>query len=117
MRLLLIDDDLQLLRLYNKILSNAGYQVNIAATKNTARQLLRRHAFHLVICDVQIGDLSGFDLIEDLMHRDYRDTPVIVISGHHQYEVTANDLDIPFYLKPINKHTLLEAVETHGFHA
>lgn len=114
MRILILEDELHLLRLYSKILSSQGHYPHIAATHHTARQLLRMYSFDLAICDVRLGDLSGIDIIQDLFHKDFPDVPVVVISGHHQYEDKARALGVPFYLKPIDRDALLDVIHRYG---
>jgi len=85
-RLLLVDDDRQLLELYRLILEHAGYQVQTAETCRAAFLLLEQTDPEVVITDLRVPEMEdGLALIRTLKnHKRPPGMPplkVIVISG------------------------------------
>jgi CheY-like chemotaxis protein len=58
-RILVVDDDEQERQETARILGAAGYAVDTAATKADVVTLLTRHAYDLVLADLQMRDLNG----------------------------------------------------------
>ena len=77
---LVVDDELQLRRLFARSLTKAGYTVTEARHGREALELVRQHAFDLVLSDVQMPDMNGLDLLEAL-HAHYPELPVALVSG------------------------------------
>lgn len=111
-RVLVLEDDESLQRLYGKAFSKAGYQVSLATTLQAARSLLAQHRFDVFVCDIHLGNEWGTDLLqEQLMTFRQNEVQVIVISGHAQYRELCNELDVDFYLeKPVTMEALLALV-------
>ena len=85
-RLLLVDDDRQLLDLYRLILAHAGHQVRVAETCRTACLLLAQTDPEVVIMDLRVPEMEdGLALIRTL--KNCKRPPgmpplrIIVISG------------------------------------
>ncbi len=63
--ILIIDDDPAFIRKLSRVLSGAGYQVLTAETGEAAVEVLEQHrpGIQLVICDLVLPRMSGFDII------------------------------------------------------
>ena len=61
-KILVVDDDDAIRRLEEKILSSQGYQVRTARDGNEALQALKEGAFHLILLDVMMPGMSGFEV-------------------------------------------------------
>lgn len=111
-RVLVLEDDESLQRLYGKVFSKAGYQVSLATTLQAARSLLAQHRFEVFVCDIHLGHERGTDLLqEQLMTFRQNEVQVIVVSGHPQYRELCDELDVDFYLeKPVTMEALLALV-------
>ncbi len=77
-RILLVDDQEDLLRLLETALVNSGYEVVAESEGKLARRALRTQEFDLLICDVVMPDVTGYELL----HEASRDLPVIMMSGN-----------------------------------
>jgi len=78
-RVLVCDDDRQILRALRLILSRAGYEV---VTAQTAEEALDRAAVagpHVAIVDLMLPDGSGIDVCREL--REWSDMPILVLSA------------------------------------
>jgi DNA-binding NarL/FixJ family response regulator len=69
-RILCIEDDERLRRLLVEDLSEAGYDVRTASDARTGQREFFNHAPALVLCDVRMPRVSGFELIERLRRLD-----------------------------------------------
>lgn len=108
-RLLVIEDNAELRRLYSRALRRTGFEVQAAGTIRYARELLNSSRFDVVLCDIQMGSDRGTDLL-----RQYgaalvtSGTRIIVVSGQSQYRDTCEGLGADFFLeKPVAISTLI----------
>src|SRR5215471_11505506 len=78
-RLLIVDDDVQLVRMLEEFLAADGFPVRHAETGEAALDLLTREDFALVILDVMLPGQSGLDVLQRL--RLAGDTPVLMLTA------------------------------------
>lgn len=79
-RLLVVDDEQQLRVLFARSLTRAGYDVHVAKDGHEALELARQQRFDLVISDVHMPGLTGWQLLRALREEDPK-LPVALISG------------------------------------
>lgn len=79
-RILIVDDEPQILRFLGHALTAAGYDICTAATAAEALSGARLHRPDLMILDLGLPDMNGKEVIERL--RLETDIPVIVLSAH-----------------------------------
>lgn len=65
-RLLVVDDEPAILDVLATSLRFLGYEVTEAATGRAALAAVREHAPHLVLLDVMLPDLDGFEVVRRL---------------------------------------------------
>ncbi len=80
-RILLVDDELITLKITRKLLTESGYDVDIAPGSADAMKLLGSKSYDLVIVDITMPSISGFDLIQLMQSFDYN-VPVIFLSNN-----------------------------------
>jgi DNA-binding response OmpR family regulator len=80
-RILLVDDELITLKITRKLLTESGYDVDIAPSSADAMKLLGSKSYDLVIVDITMPSISGFDLIQLMQSFDYN-VPVIFLSNN-----------------------------------
>jgi len=61
-RILIVDDDPTITTLEDKVLSREGYQVVAAADGEAAKTLLREQHFDLLLLDIMMPGVDGFDV-------------------------------------------------------
>ena len=111
-RILVVDDNPELLTLLSSSFEEAGYVVQTAARGRTALELARRDRPDLAVIDVLLPDLMGFDVAEALKRLRI---PFIFISGVHKGgKASANAIGkygaLAYFEKPFERSALLEAV-------
>jgi two-component system KDP operon response regulator KdpE len=107
-RVLVVDDEPQILRALRINLRVREYQVDVAATGTEALQMAARHPPDLVILDLGLPDLDGMEVIQGL--RGWTKAPIIVLSGRADSldKVEALDAGADDYItKPFGVEELL----------
>lgn len=111
-RLLAADDNEHSRDLLAMTLEAEGHDVVVAADGLQAWNAIQREDFDLVLLDIEMPRMSGFDVLKAMRENDrFRHVPVIVISGMDEMEsvVTCIEMGAEDHLpKPFN-HSLLKA--------
>ncbi len=113
LKILLVDDDADLLRLLSLRMKNAGYQISTAANGREALSLLAIEHPALVITDLKMDEMDGMALL-DAIRRDYPTLPVIILTAHGSIPdalVAANQGVFAFLTKPFDGKELMAEVE------
>ncbi len=104
MRALVVDDDNTLTMLVRRLLEEDGYAVDVAATAEDGRTLAMVNDYDAMIFDLVLPDGNGIPVIQGL-RRDGKKTPIIVLTGTKDSDVTVRALDAgadDYLTKPIN---------------
>ncbi len=107
-RVLVVDDEPQILRAVRATLRGAGYTVDSAATAEEALTAAAAHPPEAVILDLVLPDGSGTDVCREL--RTWTQAPVIVLSavGEEREKIAALDAGADDYVtKPFSVDELL----------
>lgn len=81
--ILVIDDESAVLDMIVDALTMAGFEVSAASDGLEALQLIRNKNFDLVVTDVNMPKLDGYQLVEKLRERD-AETPVIFLTARNE---------------------------------
>ena len=107
-RVLVVDDEPQILRALRINLRVRNYDVDIAATGSAALEAAAKHPPDLVILDLGLPDLDGVEVIEGL--RGWTQAPIIVLSGRADSTDKVEALDAgadDYVTKPFGMEELL----------
>jgi two-component system KDP operon response regulator KdpE len=107
-RVLVVDDEPQILRALQLKLNGAGYTVDTAATASEARIKASMRPPEAIILDVLLPDGRGTDVCREL--RSWSDVPILVLSavGEEQEKIAALDAGADDYVtKPFSGDELL----------
>jgi two-component system KDP operon response regulator KdpE len=110
-RVLVVDDEPQILRLVRAGLRGHGYDVQTAVDGEDALDQIALHPPDIVILDLIMPGKSGFDVVQEV--RTWSTVPIIVLSarGEERDKVTALDLGADDYLtKPFGMNELLARI-------
>jgi len=108
MKILLVEDEIKIAEFVLNGLAQAGYQVDHVADGLAGLQVIEQNLHDLVVLDVMLPSLNGFDLLQQLRHKGDA-TPVIILSAKvdlpdrlHGFEVGADDyLPKPFFVEEL----------------
>ena len=107
-RVLVVDDDPQILRAVRTSLQARGYDVTTAGNGESAIEEFAEHSFELVVLDLGLPGMDGHELIRRI--RSWSDLPVIVLSVRESQgdKITALDAGADDYVtKPFSMEELL----------
>jgi len=93
MRMLVVEDDRLLADGLVTVLSRAGHAVDHAATGKYADSLLARTAYDLVVLDVGLPDIDGFEVLRRLRMR-RSPTSVLVLTARDAVDDRVHGLDL-----------------------
>lgn len=115
--ILVVDDSITTRTMEKSILVANGYEVTIAISAEDALEKVRNANFDLIISDVEMPGLNGFELTATLRSIDeYRNTPVIIVSSlsKDEHKRKAIDAGAQAYIVKgaFEQGTLLDTVET-----
>ena len=80
--ILIVDDSYTTRILQQNILSRHGYNIQSSTNPIYALEKLEKEQFDLIVTDVQMPDMNGFEFIKKArMNPKYKDTPIIVMSS------------------------------------
>jgi two-component system, OmpR family, KDP operon response regulator KdpE len=117
-RILVVDDEPQILRFLKPSLAAAGYDVLTAATATEALKLATANAPDLILLDLGLPDLDGKEVIARL--RGWSSVPIIVVSARDREveKIAALDLGADDYVdKPFAIGELLARLRAALRHA
>jgi DNA-binding response OmpR family regulator len=111
-RILVVDDEPNVLVTYRLILQQRGYEVSAAVSSEEAREVLANDGIDLLLCDLSLEKQeNGFDVIEVARQKDPQ-MPAVLLTGYATPEANdrAQGLGIPVLFKPIDIKELLETI-------
>ncbi len=83
MKLLVVDDDLNIQRLYKEELEDEGYEVIIAATGKEAMEIFERESPDIITLDILMPDIDGISLLRKM--KEQRPNVPIIMSTAYDY--------------------------------
>ncbi|SHO53802.1 response regulator transcription factor [Anaerocolumna xylanovorans] len=110
-QILVIDDDTDLSYIICDMLENYGYSVTCANDSDTAFSLLTDHTYHVILMDINLPGMSGFEICREL--RKVSKVPVLFASArtNENDRITGFDIGGDDYLpKPYSLKELLVRV-------
>lgn len=116
-QVLVVDDSLSVRKFLSGMLSKHGYEVEVAKSGSMAIELLNQKEFDAVITDLEMPQVSGYELIEQIRSDPHWEKlPVIVLTGraskHIEQHITllgANE----FVVKPFKESDLLDKLNRY----
>ena len=116
-KILIVDDVPLNLKLLGNILKEAGYDVAFAKSGEDALQRVKQTAFDLILLDIMMPGLTGFEVCEQLKAApDTEKIPVIFLSAMNDALDVVQGLEVggvDYVTKPFNQTELLARVKTH----
>jgi two-component system, NtrC family, nitrogen regulation response regulator NtrX len=113
-RILVVDDEADIRGLLKEILSEEGYDVEVAADAAQARTARAAQVPDLVLLDIWMPDTDGITLLREWSQTDGYDCPVVMMSGHGTVETAVEATRLgafDFVEKPLSLTKLLRTVE------
>ncbi|HSG28298.1 MAG TPA: response regulator [Candidatus Krumholzibacterium sp.] len=84
-RILIVDDEVNVRRLYSEELESEGYETILAENIGEALAAVQDQSPDLIILDIKLGEESGIDALMEIVERDKK-LPVILNSAYSVYK-------------------------------
>lgn len=82
-KVLIVDDDPAICRLLEKVLHSNDLETTTATSGQKALSILKNHSFDIILLDVMLGDMEGFDIVKQLRTQGIN-TPIMIVSGRNE---------------------------------
>src|SRR6187551_2427627 len=112
--ILVVDDEADIRTLLKEILSEEGYEVDVAANAAQARASRAKQTPDLVLLDIWMPDVDGITLLREWSTTTTNGCPVVMMSGHGTVETAVEATRLgafDFVEKPLSLAKLLRTVE------
>ena len=114
LKVLIVDDEEAIRKLIAKVLSNEGMLTYQAESGKQAIDMLTKYQFDLVLLDVGLGDMSGYEIAEYIRKKDLQ-LPTIFLSGLSDEADIIKGLDVgadSYITKPFSPSMLSAQVKS-----
>ncbi len=112
---LIVDDVADVTDMLAMLMTHAGYEVSTASSAPAAIALAREHQFDIVISDIGMPDMNGYQLAEALRSLPgYETVPLVAVTGYSMFDDRKRSMDSGFnehVTKPIDPRAFLELIE------
>ena len=101
---LIVDDDEAVQTMLYKVVRSNGLEARVASSGEEALTLTRTNRYDLILLDVNMHGMDGFEVVQQLRGRGIK-TPIIIVSGRQEDYDTLYGLDIgadDYITKPFN---------------
>lgn len=82
-KVLIADDDPAICKLLEKVMHSNGLEATVVNSGTDALLQIKEHTFDIILMDVTLGDMEGFDVIKEIRSQGIR-TPVMIVSGRNE---------------------------------
>lgn len=113
-KILLIEDEANVVNLLKRGLEEEGYEISVALDGRSGYDMASRHAFDLIIADIMLPGMNGIDICRTLREQQNQ-TPLLMLTalGSTENIVTGLDSGADDYLvKPFHFPELLARIRT-----
>ena len=115
-RVMLVDDSVSVRKVVGHMLEKAGFRVFTANDGADALQQIGDTPVHLVITDLEMPRVNGYELIEDLRRRPAtRDVPIVVLTTRtgDKHLSLARSLGVQHYVgKPVDEQAFVRLIRS-----
>jgi K+-sensing histidine kinase KdpD len=111
-RILVVDDDLDFLKIITIILGNKGYIVDIAPSASEAISRIKEHYYHATILDIVLPDEDGTELLSRILDI-HPDIIAVMLTGHSSVRNAVRSLNrgaFAYLEKPLDPDNLLSVL-------
>ncbi|MDX1378146.1 MAG: adenylate/guanylate cyclase domain-containing response regulator [Anaerolineales bacterium] len=104
--LLVVDDNRVNRLLLTRALEQHGHQVQTAENGRVAMEMLREQSFDVLLLDIDMPEMNGFEVLEALLNDDdLRDLPVVMTSASDELDRVVKCIEMgaeDYLVKPLN---------------
>ena len=112
---LVVDDVSDVTEMLSVLMTHAGYEVSTASSAAEAIALAKENHFDIVISDIGMPEMNGYQLAEALRSLpDYGRVPMVAVTGYSMFDDRNRSLNAGFnehVTKPIDPRAFLDLIE------
>ena len=111
--ILVMEDDLSVAKGLEMVLSEEGYDVNLAGTGDLALEAFKQKRYDLLVADLRLPDMDGMEVIKKVK-AEKPDTEVVVITGYGTAATAVEAMKLgahDFLPKPFTEEQIKAAVD------
>lgn len=79
-KILIVDDDIAICKLLDKVMKSNELETTIATSGSQALEILKDNIFDVILIDIMLGDMEGFEVIKKVRSQGIS-TPIMIVSG------------------------------------
>jgi two-component system sensor histidine kinase/response regulator len=117
LNILIVDDNPENLRVVSTFLQPEGYKISLAFDGQGALDILKSHPIDLILLDVMMPDISGFELCAKIKSKkDWSHIPIIFLTAKNETESIVKGFEVggaDYVSKPFNPPELSARVKNH----
>lgn len=113
MKILVVDDERAIRNSLKEILSDEGYNVDVAEDGPTAIDMAEKERYDVIFCDIKMPNMEGTEVLEKL-RSDGVDSAIIMISGHGDIDTAVECIKkgaFDFIQKPLDLNRILITIK------
>ncbi|EOL43639.1 VanR-ABDEGLN family response regulator transcription factor [Enterococcus caccae] len=112
-KILILDDEKEIVSLLSTLLSNEGYEVYEAMSGNESLDIIEKNRIDLAILDVMLPDISGFDVLQRIREKQFFPVLMLTARGQDIDKISGLSMGADDYIvKPFNPFEVLARVKT-----
>lgn len=112
-KILILDDEREIINLLSTLLSNEGYEVYEALSGEESLTIIQKNTIDLAILDVMLPDISGFDVLKKIRETQFFPVLMLTARGADLDKISGLSLGADDYIvKPFNPFEVLARVKT-----
>jgi CheY-like chemotaxis protein len=112
---LIVDDVADVTDMLAVLLTHAGYEVSTASCAQDAIALAREHHFDMIISDIGMPEMNGYQLAQVLRSLPgYETVPMVAVTGYSMFDDRSRSLTAGFnehVTKPLDPSAILALIE------
>ena len=112
---LVVDDVSDVTEMLSVLMTHAGYEVSTASSAADAISLAREHHFDVVISDIGMPEMNGYELAKALrLLPGYESIPMVAVTGYSMFDDRNRSLNAGFnehVTKPIDPRAFLDLID------
>jgi len=108
--ILFVDDDEQFRKAMVRIFEASGFDITTAKDGQEALDLLSESTYNLIITDLKMPVLDGYELVREIKKREIK-IPVIILTGYGEVETYIDLMNMGVYdhiEKPVSQRELMD---------
>ena len=113
MKILIIDDERSIRNSLKEILSDEGYDVDVAGNGHEGISMVEKEKYSVIFCDIKMPEMDGMEVLDKLIQMG-TDAAVVMISGHGDIDTAVECIKkgaFDFIQKPLDLNRILITIK------